>query len=108
MRMRERRVAVLAVVAVLSVVALGTVVEWRTTSPAPVVNISSAARALAARRETRPTLEPALFRGEAAEAYRIAREMPDVLDQLQCHCACRSEYGHVSLLSCYADGHGST
>ena len=60
------------------------------------------------RRETRPTLDPARFSGKAADAYRVAREIPDVLDQLTCYCACRSEYGHVSLLSCYTDGHGST
>jgi hypothetical protein len=60
------------------------------------------------RRETRPTLDPARFTGMASTAYQVAREMPDVLDQLQCYCACRYEYGHVSLLSCYADSHGST
>jgi hypothetical protein len=61
-----------------------------------------------ARRETRPTLDPAQFTGKAALAYQVAREIPEVLDQLQCYCACRSQYGHVSLLSCYVDGHGST
>ena len=60
------------------------------------------------RRETRPTLDPARFTGMASTAYQVTREMPDVLDQLQCYCACRYEYGHVSLLSCYADSHGST
>ena len=61
-----------------------------------------------ARRETGPTLDPAGFSGKAAVAYQVAREIPDVLDQLQCYCACGSQYGHVSLLSCYADGHGAT
>ena len=60
------------------------------------------------RRETRPTLAPASFSGEAAAAYREAREVPEVLDQLTCYCACRNQYGHVSLLSCYTDGHGAT
>ena len=60
------------------------------------------------RRETRPTLDPTHFTGKASAAYQVAREIPDVLDQLQCYCACRSQYGHVSLLSCYVDGHGST
>ena len=62
---------------------------------------------LVARRETRPTLDPARFTGQAALAYQVAREIPDVLDQLRCYCACE-QYGHVSLLSCYTDGHGST
>ena len=70
--------------------------------------VSVAAPAPVARRETRPTLDPAGFTGKAALAYQVAREIPEVLDQLQCYCACRSQYGHVSLLSCYVDGHGST
>lgn len=69
---------------------------------------SVTAAAPVARRETRPTLDPAGFTGKAALAYQVAREIPHVLDQLQCYCACRSQYGHVSLLSCYVDGHGST
>jgi hypothetical protein len=60
-----------------------------------------------ARRETRPTLDPAGFSGQAALAYQVAREIPEVLDQLECYCACE-QYGHVSLLSCYTDGHGAT
>jgi hypothetical protein len=68
----------------------------------------AAAIAGAARRETRPTLDPARFTGKPAAAYQVAREIPAVLDQLRCYCACDSQYGHVSLLSCYTDGHGST
>ena len=60
-----------------------------------------------ARRETRPTLDPAGFSGQAALAYQVAREIPEVLDQLQCYCACE-QYGHGSLLSCYTGGHGAT
>ena len=93
----------------LVLLALGAFVAWPWFASAPPVTPGvTADRALVARREMRPTLDPALFRGKAAEAYRVAREMPDVLDQLRCYCACGSEYGHVSLLSCYVDGHGST
>lgn len=59
-------------------------------------------------RETRPTLSPALFVGRVAEAYRIAKETPEVLDQLYCYCRCAENFGHKSLLSCYADRHAST
>ena len=62
----------------------------------------------AARRETRPTLDPAQFVGKAAEAHRVAREIPDVLDQLYCYCGCDKHEGHKSLLSCYTDGHAAT
>lgn len=61
----------------------------------------------AVRREKRPTLDPALHEGNTALAYQVARDIPDVLDQLTCYCACAS-YGHVSLLSCYTDGHAAT
>ena len=81
-----------------------------TTAPADgtFTGASIPAAGAAARRELRATLDPARFTGTAQRAYQVAREIPDVLDRLQCYCACRSEYGHVSLLSCYADGHGST
>jgi hypothetical protein len=61
-----------------------------------------------ARRETRPTLDPALFVRKAAASHRVAREIPDVLDQLYCYCRCDKQLGHKSLLSCYTDGHAAT
>jgi len=59
-------------------------------------------------RETKPTLSPALFVGKVAEAYKGAREIPEVLDQLYCYCRCAENFGHKSLLSCYAGRHAST
>jgi hypothetical protein len=61
-----------------------------------------------ARRETRPTLDPALFVGKARLAHEVARAIPDVLDQLYCYCECDKHSGHRSLLSCYTDGHAPT
>ena len=61
-----------------------------------------------ARRETRPTLDPAKFVGKAAVTHQIARDIPEVLDQLYCYCECDKSIGHKSLLSCYADGHAAT
>jgi hypothetical protein len=61
-----------------------------------------------ARRETRPTLDPALFVRKAAASHRVAREIPDVLDQLYCYCRCDKHLAHKSLLSCYTDGHAAT
>jgi len=60
------------------------------------------------RREQRPTLDPERFTGKAALAHRAAREVPDVLDELQCYCGCDRDPRHVSLLSCYTDGHAAT
>ena len=68
----------------------------------------SRAIAAAARRETRPTLDPARFVGKARVSHQVARDIPDVLDQLYCYCACDKHLGHKSLLSCYTDGHAAT
>jgi hypothetical protein len=73
----------------------------------PVLTSGTPAPTLA-RRETRPTLDPGRFVGKAARAHRVAREMPDVLDQLYCYCGCDKLAGHRSLLSCFVDGHGAT
>ncbi len=92
----------------------GIVLAWRAQPPvqpaAPGGPALSAVKAVpaAARRETRPTLDPALFVGKAALAHRIAREIPDTLDQLYCYCECDKHMGHRSLLSCYTDGHAAT
>jgi hypothetical protein len=72
-------------------------------------SVTSEAPALAvARREIRPTLDPARFVGKAQRAHQVAREIPDVLDQLYCYCGCDKLTGHKSLLSCFTDGHAAT
>jgi len=72
------------------------------------VSRAIAAAAGAVRRETRPTLDPARFVGKAKVSHQVARDIPDVLDQLYCYCACDKHLGHKSLLSCYTDGHAAT
>lgn len=59
-------------------------------------------------RETRPILSYVQFVGRVSDTYRIAKEIPEVLDQLYCYCRCAENFGHKSLLSCYADKHAST
>jgi hypothetical protein len=97
--------------AVLVVIGAVAVVAWRS-SPAPIPDTRLAAAAPGAavhvRRETRPTLDPARFVGKAAVTHQIARDIPDVLDQLYCYCQCDKSVGHKSLLSCYTDGHAPT
>jgi hypothetical protein len=97
----------LGVLALLGVALYGGV----SPTPAPVgepVLRAVGAGAPLARRETRSTLDPALFVGKAARAHRIARDIPDVLDQLYCYCECDKHVGHKSLLSCFTDGHAAT
>jgi len=57
--------------------------------------------------ETRPTLSPEYFFGKTAKAYKSAREIPHVLDQIYCYCHCQKNFGHKSLLTCYTDRHGA-
>lgn len=55
------------------------------------------------------TLSPSLFTGQAARAYQVAQEIPDVLRQLRCYCGCdKPPFNHTSLLSCYLDDHAAT
>ncbi len=55
--------------------------------------------------ETRATLAPYYFNGPVAAAYRIAQEIPEVIDSLYCYCDCKLHLGHKSLLTCYVDTH---
>ncbi|MBI2197349.1 MAG: hypothetical protein HYU42_01930 [Candidatus Rokubacteria bacterium] len=81
--------------------------ESTATGPAPTLT-AAAPVARVARRETRPTLDPARFVGKARVAHQVAREIPGILDQLYCYCECDKHMGHKSLLSCYTDGHAAT
>jgi hypothetical protein len=60
-------------------------------------------------RPQRPqTLDPALFTGEAAEAYRVAREHPEVLERVACYCGCYTSDGHQNSLDCFQDRHAES
>jgi hypothetical protein len=108
--MRASRYWWLAVLVVISGVGAGVAWRWQAPplSPGGPVLASGTVVTAAARRETRPTLDPALFVGKARFTHQIAREIPDVLDQLYCYCECDKHVGHKSLLSCYTDGHAAT
>lgn len=54
-----------------------------------------------------PTLAPEKFTGKTQEAYRIAREAPQLIAQLPCYCYCDRGFGHKSLHSCYVDDHAA-
>ena len=51
------------------------------------------------------TLDPALFTGDVAEAYRVARNRPELLEQMPCYCGCYLTQGHQNLLDCFVDRH---
>lgn len=57
---------------------------------------------------TGETLPPEIFSDPTARAaYQVAKDIPEVLEQLPCYCGCMKEYGHKNNLFCFMDGHGS-
>lgn len=57
--------------------------------------------------EKRPTMSPGYFIGKTAKAYKVAGEIPQILDKIYCYCRCQDNHGHKSLLTCFVDRHGS-
>ena len=79
-----------------------------TKEPSRFSNSEPKASSSYVRRETRIPLAPTLFVGKTATAYRVAQEIPDVLDRLYCYCECDKHMGHLTLLSCFVDSHAAT
>lgn len=73
----------------------------------PGVKVSPVAPATGFLIETRPIMSDAVFTGRVAEAYRIAAEIPKVIDSLFCYCYCKKNHQHKTLLTCYTNKHGS-
>ena len=73
----------------------------------PAENIQPVAPATGFLIETRPVLSSALFTGKVAKAYKIAAEIPKVLDSQFCYCYCKKEKKHKTLLTCFTNRHGS-
>ena len=71
------------------------------------MNVPPVAPATGTLVETRPILTDAIFTGRVAKAYRIAAEIPKVLDSLFCYCYCKKNHNHKTLLTCYTNKHGS-
>ena len=57
--------------------------------------------------ENRQVMSPNYFIGKTAKSYRVAGEIPQVLDKIYCYCKCQENHGHKSLLTCFVDRHGS-
>jgi len=53
-------------------------------------------------------LSPSLFSDEKTRAaYQVAKDIPEVLEQLPCFCGCMMNMGHKNNLFCFKDQHGS-
>ena len=98
----KKRVSTLAMVIFVCIVVAGVYVGTNTS-----VKVQPVAPATGLLIETRPILTDAVFTGKVAEAYRIAAEIPKVLDSLFCYCYCKKNHNHKTLLTCYTNKHGS-
>ncbi|NQU63211.1 MAG: hypothetical protein HQ517_02850 [SAR324 cluster bacterium] len=59
-------------------------------------------------REKKPVVDPMSYsQSRQIKAYTIAKQIPQVLDQLYCYCGCAQSIKHKSLLSCYTDNHAA-
>ncbi len=57
-------------------------------------------------RNPRPvTLSPNFFTGKIREVYRIAQEVPELLERMPCYCGCYVSDRHQNNLDCYTDRH---
>mgnify|MGYP006426041457 FL=1 len=98
----KKRISTLAMVIFVCIVVAGVYVGTK-----PSVKVQPVAPATGLLIETRPILTDAVFTGKVAEAYRIAAEIPKVLDSLFCYCYCKKNHNHKTLLTCYTNKHGS-
>lgn len=57
--------------------------------------------------ETRPVLSHKMFHGKAVTAYKMAAEIPKVIDSQFCYCYCKRDHGHKTLLTCFTNTHGA-
>jgi len=101
-------ILLLTIGAILLAVGGWYLIQGRQSAPRSYPQTVQAAKPHSGLQETRATLPPTMFSGRVREAYAIARDIPEVLDQLYCYCRCRENFGHKNLLSCYVDNHAST
>jgi len=53
-------------------------------------------------------LSPTLFTDATTRAaYQVAKDIPEVLEQLPCFCGCMTGFGHKNNLFCFKDQHGA-
>jgi len=62
----------------------------------------------AAAAKSADVLSPTIFGDEKTRAaYQVAKDIPEVLEQLPCFCGCMTSFGHKNNLFCFKDQHGS-
>jgi hypothetical protein len=101
-RVNKKRISSIALGLLVCLIVGGVYVATK-----PGVTVPPVAPATGFLVETRPIMSDALFTGRVAEAYRIAAEIPKVIDSLFCYCYCKKNHQHKTLLTCYTNKHGS-
>ncbi len=99
---------ILSVVLVALVIGIG--LELKKETPKKTSDYTATTDDNSLRRgETGQTLSPPSFSDSfIAESYQIAKDIPHVMDSLECYCFCdRHPINHKSLLSCYVETHAA-
>jgi uncharacterized protein with PCYCGC motif len=90
---------ILGIAAVAIMAAIGWVTLRGNNEPASETSIAEKAAGV---------LSPTIFDDERTRAaYQVAKDIPDVLEQLPCFCGCMTNFGHKNNLFCFKDQHGS-
>jgi Protein of unknown function with PCYCGC motif len=90
---------ILGIAAVAIIAATGWVSLRGTKEPADESSVSA---------KSAEVLSPTIFNDEKTRAaYQVAKEIPEVLEQLPCFCGCMTSFGHKNNLFCFKDQHGS-
>ena len=90
---------ILGIAAVTIIAVTGWVSLRGTNEPADESSVSAKSAAV---------LSPTIFNDEKTRAaYQVAKEIPEVLEQLPCFCGCMTSFGHKNNLFCFKDQHGS-
>ena len=98
----KKRLSMITMIGFVCLVVAGVYVGTKTPDRVPPV-----APATGFLIETRPIMSDSVFTGRVAQAYRIAAEIPKVIDSLFCYCYCKKNHDHKTLLTCYTNKHGS-
>lgn len=99
MKTTTKQNAILAIIAVAILAVIGWMSLRGTNQPAE--EFTSVAKSA-------DVLSPTIFNDEKTRAaYQVAKDIPEVLEQLPCFCGCMTNFGHKNNLFCFKDQHGS-
>ena len=100
MKSTSKQNLILGAAAIAIMVAIGWVSLRGTSEPTDDPTKTSALAA--------DVLSPSIFDDpKARAAYQVAKDIPEVLEQLPCFCGCMSSFGHKNNLFCFKDRHGA-